>query len=321
MRFKKILLLLTILLTFLGVGSLLSNIQSQEADQLLEAYGLSNNTRYIEIKGEQKVSSFLRYLETRFPKNKIQLQLTSKRADNQTLIWSNHDVLSLPTESGRYFTLDDFKGHVSFGVLGLNAKVNKYSTQGNEYIVLKDKYYTVIGTLKHYRQMKQNRYYLTTGPMQPTGQFKLKNYTIIIDSSNRVIRRIAAHYGVKVKTPDFVKSHQNHQFSIIKEILLACLFVIIAIFSNAILAYLDWQTVKRTHLSGNLLRNWLINHGIRTILSELLLACCSYFFLCWRAFLSKPEHLLLLLLGNWLVITLTYCYSIFYFLRKEKMNA
>ena len=114
MRSKKILLLLIIFLTLLGTGTMLSNVQSQEANQLLEAYGLSNNTRSFEIKNNQSVSDFLKYLEKTFPQNKIQLHLTSKRKDNQTLVWSNHDVLTLPTESGRYFTSDDFKGRVSF---------------------------------------------------------------------------------------------------------------------------------------------------------------------------------------------------------------
>lgn len=321
MKFKKIFLLFIIFLAMLGMGSMLSNIQSDEANQLLEAYGLSNNTRYIKIKNDQNISTFVRYLEQKFPKNKIQLHLASNRKDKQTLIWSNKDVLTLPTEAGRYFTSDDFKGRVSFGVLGLNANVKQYKTQGNQYIVLNNKYYTVIGSLKHYRQMKQNGYYLTTGSKQPTGQFKLRNYVIIIDSSTRVIRQIAAHYGVKVKTPSFVKSHQSHQFSVIKEILLIGVFILIAGISNLILVFLDWQTVKQTHLSGGLLRNWLLNHGIRTILTEILLVFGAYFFLCWRAFFSKPEHLLLLLLASWIIISIIYSYGIFYRVRKEKLDA
>lgn len=321
MKFKKTILLIIIFLAMLGVGSMLSNVQSQKANQLLEAYGLSNNTRYVKIKNEQKVSTFLRYLEKKFPKNKIQLHLSSNRKDRQTLIWSNHNLLNLPTESGRYFTADDFKGHVSFGVLGLNANVKTYKTQGNEYIILNDKYYTVIGTLKHYRQMRQNGYYLTTGSSQPTGQFELKNYVVIIDSSPKVIKQIASHYNVKIKTPYFVKSHQSHQFSIIKEILLMLFFVAIAAISNFILAFLDWQTVKQTNLSGGLLKNWLLNHGVRVVLTEILLVFGAYFFLCWRAFYSKPQHLLVLLLINWVITTLAYSYGILYRVRKDNRHA
>lgn len=321
MKYRKLLLLFIIFLAMLGAGSMLSNVQSREANQLLEAYGLSNNTRYIAVRNNQKVSSFLKYLQKKFPKNKIQVHLSGKRKDNQTLIWSNHDVLKLPTESGRYFTKDDFGGRVSFGVLGLNAKVKTFKTQGNQYIVLNNDYYTVIGTLKHYRQMKQNGYYLTTGPQQPTGKFLLKNYIIIIDASNKVIRRIAAHYGVGVKTPHFVKNHQIHQFSVIKEIALILFFVIIAVIANFILAFIDEKIVKQTNLTGELLRNWMLNHGIRTILIEVLLAVGAYFFLCWRAFFSKPWHLAWLLILVWLVIASAYSYSILYLLRKEKNNA
>lgn len=321
MRFKKIILVFIIFLSFLGIGSMLSNVQSREADQLLEAYGLSNNTRYIEIKNKQNVRSFLLYLQKKYPHNKIQVHMTCRSKKNQTLVWSNHDVLNLPTESGRYFTKDDFKGQVSFAVLGLNAKVPTYKVQGNEYVYLNKKYYTVVGTLKHYRQMKQDSYYLTTSPEQPTGKFKLRDYQIIIDSSNKVIRQIAKHYGVKAKVPLFVKSHQIHQFSIIREILFIIIFLLIASFSNLVLAFIDWKTVKLTHLKGNLLRNWLINHGIRILLIEVLVTICAYFFLMWRTFLSKPQHLIWLLTACWINISFLYSICILYLLRKDQNNA
>lgn len=321
MRTKKTFLFLLTFLAMLGIGAMLSNIQSQKANQLLEAYGLSNNTRYFKLQNNQNVSTFLQYLEKQFPHNKIQLHLSSNRQDNQTLVWSNHDVLALPTESGRYFTSDDFKGQVSFGVLGHNAHVKKLEVQGNEYVALNRQYYTVIGVLKHYRQMEQNGYYLTTGPKQPTARFKLKNYVVVMDSSTKVIRKVTKHYGVKVKTPRFVKSHQSRQFSIIKEILLILLFLFIAASINIILAYLDWQTVNKTLLSGELLQNWLVNHGIRLILIESLLGIAAYFFLCWRAFYSNRQQLVILLAVSWLLIALTYSYCIFYYLRKDKINA
>ena len=321
MKFKKIILVIIIFLSFLGIGSMLSNVQSREADQLLEAYGLSNNTRYIEIKNKQNVRSFLLYLQKKYPRNKIQVHMTCRSKKNQTLVWSNHDVLNLPTESGRYFTKDDFKGRVSFAVLGLNAKVPTYKVQGNEYVYLNKKYYTVVGTLKHYRQMKQDSYYLSTSPKQPTGKFKLRDYQIIIDSSNKVIRQIAKHYGVKAKIPLFVKNHQIHQFSIIREILFIIVFLLIASFSNLVLAFIDWKTVKSTHLKGNLLRNWLINHGIRILLIEVLVTISAYFFLIWRTFLSKPQHLIWLLTGCWIIISIIYSICILHLSRKDQNNA
>ncbi|MDF7682692.1 hypothetical protein PT287_04025 [Lactobacillus sp. ESL0679] len=321
MKFKKLGLIIVFFLALLGIGSMLSNVQSHEADQLLEAYGLSNNTRYIEINTEQKVNTFLRYLTQNYPKNKIQVHLERRGTSHQTLIWANHTIISLPTESGRYFSADDFKGQVSFAVLGLNAKVKTLKTQGNQYVVLHHKYYSVIGTLKHYRQMKQDGYYLSTGPKQPTGEFKLENYQIIIDASDKVIRKIAAHYGGKVRTPLFVKKHQIHRFSVIREILLIIMFGIIAIICNLLLALIDWQTVKRTNLAGNLLRNWFINRGIRLILTELLVTVGAYLFLCWRAFYSKPDHLMWLLAFSWFLIIWGYIFGIFYLSRKERYRA
>lgn len=46
MNYKKILLLLLPLIAFLGMGTMLSNIESGYADELLEAHGLTNNTRF-----------------------------------------------------------------------------------------------------------------------------------------------------------------------------------------------------------------------------------------------------------------------------------
>ena len=321
MKFKKIILIIIIFLSFLGIGSMLSNVQSREANQLLEAYGLSNNTRYIEVKNNQEVRTFLTYLKKRYSHNKIQVHMTSKAKKNQTLVWSNHNVLKLPTESGRYFTKDDFKGQVSFAVLGLNAKVPTLKAQGNEYVYINKKYYTVIGTLKHYRQMKQNGHYLTASPKQPTGKFKLRDYQIIIDSSNKVIQQIAKHYGVKAKTPVFVKNHQIHQFSIIREILFILIFLLIASASNIILVFMDWKTVQQTNLKGSLLHNWLINHGIRILLIELVVTFGAYFFLISRKFVSKPQHLIWLLMTSWVIISIFYALSILHLLRKEKNNA
>ncbi|RHW54648.1 hypothetical protein [Lactobacillus bombicola] len=321
MKFKKIIIFVTIFLSLLGIGSMLSNIQSREADQLLEAYGLSNNTRYIEVKNNQTISSFLTYLQKNYAKYKIQLHFKSKIDPKQTLIWANHNVITLPTESGRYFTADDFQGRVSFAVLSLNAKVQTLATQGNEYVVLDNSYYSVIGTLKHYHQMKQNGYYLSTGPKQPTGKAKLTNYIIIIDSSSKMINKLASRYKVKIKTPVFVKNHQIHKFSIIREISLVIVFTIIAMSCSTLLALFDWSVVKNTALTGQLLHNWLFNRGVRTILLESALVLGAYLFLSWHAFISKPQQMILLLLLSWFLIIAAYSYTVLQHLRKGKKHA
>ena len=93
----------------LGVGSMLSNVQSREADQLLEAHGLSNNTRYIEVNRNETISDFLRYLD-KYKNANIQLHLDNRYDNDQVLVWANHNVINLPTQNGRYFTPDDFEG-------------------------------------------------------------------------------------------------------------------------------------------------------------------------------------------------------------------
>ncbi|WEV44460.1 hypothetical protein OZX56_04315 [Lactobacillus sp. ESL0684] len=322
MKFKKTGLIIIIFLSFLGIGSMLSNIQSREADQLLEAYGLSNNTRTIKINNSQRVSDLIDYLQKKHPRSAIQVHLVEQdKQSNQTLVWANHNVVSLPTESGRYFTLDNFKGQVSFAVLGLNCPIATLKTQGNQYVILHKQYYSVIGTLKHYRQMKQDGYYLTTGSNQPTGQFKLKNYQIMIDSSPKVIKQIANHYQVKAKTPVFVRKHQIHQFSILKELVAIMLFSLAAACCNLLLALLDWQLVKKTSLSGKLLRNWLLNRGIRNMLLELLVTLAANLFLNWRAFYSRPLALVWLLMISWVFIIAIYAVSLVYLLRKDQHRA
>ncbi|HBG91622.1 hypothetical protein [Lactobacillus acetotolerans] len=321
MNYKKILLIFIIFLTFLGTGSMLSNVQSREADQLLEAHGLSNNTRDIRTDSKETVKNFLQYLNKNYPHKKIQLHLDNNYEKNQILVWANHNIIGLPTESGRYFSPDDFQGQVSFAVLGPNAEVGTAKMQNNQYVIWGNQYYSVIGTLKHYHQIEQNKYYLTTGINQPTAQSKLNNYRIVIDSSNKVIHRVAKHYRAKVRMPSFVKKHQIHRFSIIRELLVILLFWIIAAVCNALLALLNWRTVKQTHLHGHLLRNWLINRSARLGLVELLVGVAAYIFLRWRAFYSKADHLGWLLLFSWLIIIVVYGISILRLIRKDTHSA
>ena len=56
MNFKRIFLLLVPLIMFLGIGTMISNIQSDYADEVLEAHGLTNNTRYFRTGSKEKDS-------------------------------------------------------------------------------------------------------------------------------------------------------------------------------------------------------------------------------------------------------------------------
>ncbi|MDF7638939.1 hypothetical protein PT285_05940 [Lactobacillus sp. ESL0791] len=316
MNYKKILLIFITFLSFLGIGSMLSNIQSREADQLLEAHGLSNNTRYLKINSKKSISSFLKYLTKTYPNKKIQLHLDSRYGKDQVLVWANHNVVTMPTESGRYFSSDDFTGQISFAVLGAEAKVTTVKTQNNQYILWGNRYYSVIGNLKHYRQIKQNKYYLTTGIMQPTAQNPLKNYRVVIDAAPKLTQKIARHYHTQVYTPLFVKKHQSRQFSVIRELLLILLFLIIAILANVLIAVINCESARQSHLRGSLLQTLLVNRGGRLILFEALLEVLAYIFLRWRAFYSQPMHLGLLLLGSWLITIASYILTSIYLKRK-----
>lgn len=321
MNYKKIVLFFIIFMCLLGVGSMLSNVQSREADQLLEAHGLSNNTRYIEVNRNETISDFLRYLD-KYKNANIQLHLDNRYDNDQVLVWANHNVINLPTQNGRYFTPDDFEGQVSFAVLGPETKnVQITESQGNQYLNWNNDHYSVIGDLKHYHQMEQNKYYLSTGIDQPTAKNKLKDYRIIIDSSNKVIHKIAKHYHVKVNTPSFVKNHQIHRFSILKEIAIILLFWIFIVVCNGLLAFLNIQQLKKSHLRGHLSKNWIINRSVQLILLESLISIGAYTFLRWRAFFSKPDHLIGLIILSFIIIMVSYLISIIYLWRKYINNA
>ena len=71
MNFKRIFLLLVPLIMFLGIGTMISNIQSDYADEVLEAHGLTNNTRYFRTDSDESISSFLRYLNKNYKNHQI----------------------------------------------------------------------------------------------------------------------------------------------------------------------------------------------------------------------------------------------------------
>lgn len=322
MNWKKISFILIVFLTFLGTGIMLSNVQSREADQLLEAHGMGNGTRYFYTNNSEKISDFLHYLNQNYPKVRLQIHFDNQQNQDQVLVWANHSLQKLPTQSGRYFAPDDFKGSISFAVLGPDSKNNVIERQGNRYVHVGQNYYSVIGEFKNYHQSEQKKYYLTTGINQSTADCPLSNYRIVIDCSNKnVLREIAKKYQASLKTPSFVKRHQIYRFSVIREILLILLFWVIAMLANGLIATMEWRQVQLSHLKGSLYRNWLINRGLRLILIESLLEVIAYAFLRWRAFFSKPNHLIELLILNWLVAISAYLIVWLFLKWKEKKNA
>lgn len=322
MNWKKISLILIVFLTFLATGFMLSNIQSREADQLLDAHGMSNNTHYFYTNKKQNIGEFLTYLRMRFPKDHIQVHLDNQKEKEQVLVWANYKIQSLPTQKGQYFSPDDFKGQISFAVLGPDTKNNVVELQGNQYVIYKKHYYSVIGEFKNYHQTEQKKYYLTTGIKQATSKEKLKNFKIIIDSPNRnVIKTVGEKYHAKLEIPAFVKSHQYLRLSVLKEIFLILLFWIIGIICNIFIALIEWRQVKLAHLKRKFFVNWLINRGLRLILIETLLAIIALVILQWTAFFNKSFHLLEIIVVNWSLVLFTYIISWIIINKKEKKDA
>ena len=312
MNIRKVFLTLIIILSLIGSGTILSKIQSKEADQLLETYGLSNNTRYFDINSNRQIKDFLTYLDNRYEKATIQIHFDNKYEADQVLVWANNNIVTQPTENGRYFSIDDFAGQVPVVVLGPDSTANITEIQGNRYLKLDDRYYTVIGEFKNYHQIEQDSYYLTTGINQPTATGKLKDYRIIIDAPEHIIRQVAKHYHTQMYVPKFVTTHRNNRFSTIKEIVLIALMVLIGIVANILVATIYWRQGKSTHLRDDLLRNWILNRSIRYILFEVLLAVGVYILLSWRAFYSYPGHFAILSLFEFILFMVSYVLTYLY---------
>lgn len=318
MNFKRTFLLLLPLLAFLGIGTMLSNVESSYADELLEAHGLTNDTRYFRINSDEKISSLLKYLDKKYAHHQIQLHLDNNYEKKQVLVWANHAATSLPTESGRYFAPDDFKGQISFAVLGPAAKLDLLDVQNNKYIVLNSNYYSVIGELKDYPQMEMDKYYLSTGVDQPTAKAKLKNYRIVIDAAPAVISKIAKRYHAKLHVPSFVQEHHRDRLSVVPDILMLVAFLLLGMLTNMMLAMGIKRQARLTRLHGDLLRNWVINRSARLFLTEAAFAFAAYIFLRWHAFYSTYGSLVITMTVSWLIMILTFCGMIWYLVRKDK---
>ena len=318
MNFKKIFLLFIPLLAFLGMGTMLSNIDSGHADELLEAHGLTNNTRYFRTSNNESISSFLRYLDKYYANHQLQLHLDSNYEKKQVLVWANHTVKSLPTEEGRYFSPDDFKGKVSFAVLGPATNVNLLDVQNNKYIVLGQNYYSVIGEFKDYPQVEMDKYYLSTGVDQPTAKDQLKNYRIVIDGAPNVIERVAQHYHARLYVPSFVKKHHRDRWSVVPYILMLLGAMLFGIGGNLLLATLIKRQAKLTHLHGVLLRNWVINQSVRLFLIEGALGIFTYIFLKYHAFYSADSSLVIMLIASWIIFVVAFCMTVYFLVRKDR---
>lgn len=322
MNWKKISLIIIVFLSFIGTGLMLSNVQARQANQLIDAHGMSNNTRSFHINENIKISDFLKELSQNNSQSKIIIHFDNLKNKQQVLIWSNYKVPSMPVKKGRYFTKEDFTGVVSLAILGQDYDKNILETQNNRYLMVNNKYYSVIGELNTNNQNIKNKYYLSTGINQRTADASLKNYQIIMDSSKKsILKKIVKKYHVSPKIPAFVKRHQYLRLSIFWEFFLILIFWLIAIIANCLIAIMQAKQVRLTNLSGKLLRNWILNRSMRIILGQLLLVVFADFILNWSLFISKPQHLFLLLAANYLLAISAYVVTWIIIKIKDKNNA
>lgn len=306
MNYKKIILLLCTLVCVLVSGVMISNVQSRQADDLLEAHGMSNNTRYITIDSNKKVASFLKYIDENY-KN-VQIHFEDRYTQGKVLVWANQTVTPLPTYVGRYFSKDDFKGRVSVAVVEYGSSLNTEEVQNNKYLINGQTYYSVIGQLKRNKSVPSNMFFLSTGINQPTAQTALSNYRIVLDAAPKTIAKISKHYHAEVKTPVFVKRHHQHYLIyIIPEIIVALLMIIILASLAWIAAKLLVAQAKISGLKGRLLTNWIINRALRLILIVGLIMIISLVFLNTHAFYSNRTML------SW-IVGLEFCLQFVTFL-------
>ena len=88
MKRYKLFVILSTFFLFIMIGIVYSNMQSQLADQILQAQGMSMEARIVKPKKTMTIASFLKWIKKEFPKESIQMQSKSKEDKNQVLIWS-----------------------------------------------------------------------------------------------------------------------------------------------------------------------------------------------------------------------------------------
>jgi hypothetical protein len=320
MNSRKIFLFIASFLCFLLSAFLVAKIQSQMADQVFQAHGLSNNSRIIKCKNQQQtIAHLLNKLQNKPKQPYLQLHFQNRADPNEILVWANREIPAMPLTNGHYFSLDDFKGEVTLAVTGSGVNKDIITRQGNQYIFWHQRYLSVIANLKS----KEKRYYLSTGPKQITAQAKLADFKLTADSNNAANIKSLAHY-LKAATamPKFVKQHKQSQLTtILPLIVVIVLLALLNLIAISFVATLTAAQARLSALHGKLLHNWLINRSIRNLLVVLLLAIIAYVLTAWQAYLSN-QGILLLVLGISVFLDIVgYCSILYQQQRRGHNNA
>lgn len=318
MNVRKLLIYILSFLSFIGIGLMISNIQSLQADQILNASGLSSNSRSLVTNRNIEIRTLIKYLEKYQSSNELELQLTNRYSTDEVLVWSNSSMSSLPVAKGRYFTPSDFQGQVTLAVSSPNPGIQTLITQNNKYLILNNHYISVIGTLKENVSQTQNTYYLTTGVDQANSAMRLNNFYIMIDSPNRdAIAHVARYLKAKVVVPNFVKKHQQtHSKLSLAELLVAIILGIFALILSVAIAFVHFRNNRLDRVDGNLWVNLIVNRSLRFFLLEASLATIGFFIVRWRAFFTD-QSIYAYALGILLILQLIVYYgTIIYFRRR-----
>lgn len=320
MKRHKLFVILSTFFLFIMIGIVCSNMQSQLADQILQAQGMSMETRIVKPKKTMTIASFLKWIKKEFPKESIQMQFKSKEDKNQVLVWSqNRDLNYFPVSSGRFFSEDDFKGQVTIAAVSPSSAASQIKTQGNTYLIANGQYYSVVGSLKAVPYQSSKAYYLTTGVKQETGQSRINHFTLYVDASSQTIGKIASHLKSETYWPDFVKRGRQRRLTLLMPEALLILFLLgVGVLLMGLIAWLTWKEADLSRVKGDLLSNLLLNRSGRFIVFMVLEAFASYFLLVWKAYYSNRSVLALLLLGTVMVELAVYVGMMVYMYRKGK---
>ncbi|MCW8103872.1 hypothetical protein ONZ77_00900 [Lactobacillus mulieris] len=322
MKIKKIFFGIFLLACFLVAGVLVSNIQSISADQVLTASGLSSYSRNLKTNSKVEIRTLLKYLTKKYPNEKITLELNNKYDQDQVLIWSNYQNELLPVAKGRYFNPEEFEGVVSFGIVSPTSNIQLLNTQDNKYIVLNNRYISVVGTLKEVSDNIQTKYYLTTGINQANSKARLNNFDIIIDTpSNRVVQGVSKYLNGQVTFSELVSTHRRTHF--IRATAFSILLGIIVLFAGlvagacAIINHIHSQMDK---IERPLKKYFIASKLGRFVFVNILMGLAAYFLLTWRLYFTSLSYLIILFVLMMTLNVVIYMLVVFFLNRKEKIG-
>lgn len=298
----------------IGVGFLISTAQNNSAQVELATNGLSENARKIDQKKNQKIATFLAYLQKNYSQEKVQVQLQNTKIPNQYLIWSNYQIQKLPVDNGRSFALNDFNGEISFAIVGQKSVVQIYETQNNRYIKVGDDYLTVIGTLK--QSFYRDNYYITTGTKQATAQNNLQDYELLIDGlSSNQYKNISKHLDGKVTRISDLEKVVTQYKSPIWVFIVAILLIILLLIIGPILSILDKAETRKSGVSLELQKRIKLNNFFKFLLTIILIFAVAMV-VTYIAFYFNNFYQLLLVSG--LVVVLDVISYLFFMMLPER---